>query len=317
MAIANQASKRFPAAKPAQKPEIFKGQASLPIAKYYPHLAGAAMVLLIGVLAVRSVIVKEDIAQCSERFTQGMQLGLESAAGAPVSTTDLQARLAGRDWGLVENVKFIKLKDGPASVAMQIALPKISTVKPDDDKPAPKSGMGFTWLVPKVAAARAACLTYSVWLPEDFTFGPGGILPGLFGGETQDPPAQAAKGAFSVRNTWDSSGVARVRTVTADKPAGQAFPIDPESMELPRGRWLRVEQEVVLNQPGESNGALRLWIDGKLKRELFDLSFRASDQAQFRGVVADVHYGATAPAGSTPAPKPTEVRLTPFELRWQ
>lgn len=132
-------------------------------------------------------------------------------------------------------------------------------MKPDDDKPAPKSGMGFTWLVPKAAAARAACLTYSVWLPEDFTFGPRPHPARPVRWLSQDPPAMAAKGAFSVRNTWATavSGIARVRTVTADKPAGQAFPIDPESMGMPRrGKWVRVEQELVLNQPGESNGAL-------------------------------------------------------------
>ncbi len=57
--------------------------------------------------------------------------------------------------------------------------------------------------------------------------------------------------------------------------------------------------------------------DHAARSALFDVAFRASDKAQFRGVVADVHYGATAPAGSTPAPKPTQLRITPFELRWQ
>ena len=44
-------------------------------------------------------------------------------------------------------------------------------------------------------APRAACLTYSVWLPEKFAFGGGGVLPGVFGGEPAAPRQRAARRA--------------------------------------------------------------------------------------------------------------------------
>lgn len=295
-------------------PNVIKGAGKPIPARMYIHLAAGGMALLIAVLAVRGVVTKEDIPQCSERFANGTLMGLQTPAGAPISTADLQGRLAGRDWGVMENVKFATLKDGPAAVAMRIALPKL-TGKTDELQP--KSGAGFTWLVPRIAEAHSACLTYNILLPSTFNFGSGGILPGLFGGETNDAPSRMAKGAFSLRNAWDTDGTARARIITPEEPDGLGFSIAADGAELPRGQWVRIEQEVVLNHPGSADGLMRLWINGKLLRETTDLVFRTDDGAQFRGVVADVHYGATSPAGTTSAPATTSIMVTPFELRWQ
>lgn len=276
--------------------------------------AAAGVAMLMVVLAVRGVMHKEVIPQCSERFASGTLFGLQNKAGEPVASADLQARLAGRDWGLLENLKLVTVKDGPATVAMQIALPR-HVAKPEDEVQ-PKSGMGFTWLVPSFAQAKAACLTYNIKLPEDFNFGTGGLLPGLFGGETSDMPQSATKGAFMVRNGWGPEGIAKARTVTVSEPRGAGFEIDPESLQLPRGRWVRIEQELVLNQPGADDGILRLWVDGKLYHENLKFAARGDERAQFRGVIADVHFG---PNGQTLAavPKSTSLQVTPFELRWQ
>lgn len=276
--------------------------------------AAAIVGLLMIVLVVFGVTRQEVIPQCSERFASGTLFGLQTKTGAPIGAPDLQARLAGRDWGLLENLKLVAVKDGPAAVAMQIALPKLAA-KPDDEVQ-PKSGMGFTWLVPGLAQATAACLTYNIMLPEDFNFGLGGFLPGLFGGETNDVPSPTTKGAFMVRNSWGENGLARARMVTAAEPRGLGFQIDPQSLELPRGRWVRIEQEMVLNKAGANDGILRLWVDGKLYHEDLKFAPRAEQQARFRGVIADVHYG-TSGQMLAAVPKSTSIQVTPFELRWQ
>ena len=276
--------------------------------------AAGVVALLMVVLAVRGIMHKEIVPQCSERFANGTLFGLQNKAGAPIGAPDLQARLAGRDWGLLENLKLVAMKDGPAAVAMQIAMPK-HAAKPDEDVQ-PKSGMGFTWLLPSIAEAKAACLTYNVMLPEAFDFGAGGMLPGLFGGETAEMPSPTTKGAFMVRNTWGPDGLAKVRTVTSTEPRGLGFQIDPESLQLPRGRWVRIEQELVLNTPGADDGILRLWVDGKLYHENLKFAARSDERAQFRGVIADVHYG-TSGQTLTAVPKSTSIQVTPFELRWQ
>lgn len=305
-----------PTASSPSKPGVLKhGNSRIP-ARFYVHIAAAGTAALMAVLAVRGMTTTQQIAPCSERFDEGALFGLQDKTGAPVSTVDLQGRLAGRDWGLLKNLRVVPVKDGPAEVAMQISLPKLPPPT-NGDAPQAESGMGFTWLLPKLAGVRAACLTYNVYLPKSFNFTGGGMLPGIFGGETSDSPSQAAGGAFSVRNTWDGMGIARARAVTPDTPAGIGFALGREPMDLPLDQWVRIEQELVLNEPGASNGALRIWINGKLRHEAENIIFRTSSGSQLRGVVADVHYGVAQPAGTTSAPQSTAIKVTPFELRWR
>ena len=167
-----------------------------------------------------------------------------------------------------------------------------------------------------MTAAKAACLTYNVWLPDDFNFGTGGSLPGLFGGETTDAPTSNTPAGFSARNAWTEDGLAQVRTVTVTEPKGASYGVDPGRLQLERGRWIRLEQEVILNQPGEDDGVLRVWVDGKLRFENKAMAFRKNEQSLLRGVIADVHYSNSALTAAI-APKTTALRLTPFELRWE
>lgn len=281
---------------------------------YYVNAAAIGMAALIAVLAVRGVVSGEDTHQCSERLGNGTLFGLQVAGGAPMSTGDLQARLAGRDWGLLDNLKITALKEGPAPVAMRVALPKLAS-KTDNDKQM-RSGMGFTWLMPKLAAATSACLTYSIRLPADFNFGAGGALPGLFGGENNDAIAVAKAPSFAVRNAWGEEGLSRIRLMTTDNTKGIAIDVDPDGLRLERNRWLRIEQEVVLNQPGKDDGVLRVWVDGKLRLENTSMIFREDERTLFRGVLADVHYGENGQAVQA-VPKSTSIEITPFEVRWQ
>ncbi len=282
--------------------------------RFYINAAAGLVAVAIVALAVRGVLYQEEVGPCSERYGNGTLFGLQDKSGGPISTTDLQGRLAGRDWGLMENTKIVLLKDGPAPVALQINLPKVP-VKAEGGAVS-RSGMGFTWLPSKLPTAKAACLTYSVWLPEDFNFGTGGSLPGLFGGETTDTPTLKAKAAFSTRNSWTDEGIAQVRTITADESKGAIYSSSSNSVKLPRGRWIRLEQEVVLNQPGEEGGVMRVWIDGKLRFANTEMVFRKDERSTLRGVIADVHYSNAALA-EAPSPKTTSLQMTPFELYWE
>jgi hypothetical protein len=265
------------------------------------------------VLALRGVFYKEPILVCSERLGNGTLFGLQDRAGAAISASDLQSRLGGRDWGVLENSKVVALKEGPAQVAMQVALPRRPAASGTGVKQ--HSGMGFTWLMPSLAAATSACLSYDVWLPEDFEFGQGGALPGLFGGTTTEVPGKGATG-FAARNGWGENGTAVVRAVTATEPRGMVVKIDPDSLHLDRGRWLHIEQEVILNDVGEDNGVLRLWVDGKIYLNEQGITYRADESGRFRGVIADVHYGDSGTDFSA-VPKSSTLQFTPFVLRWQ
>ena len=281
-------------------------------ARFYINAAAGFVAVAIVALAVRGVLYKEESPPCSTRYDNGTLFGLQDKSGAAITPSDLQGRLAGSDWGLLDNTKIVPLKTGPAPVALQIALPKL----PADASAQAKSGMGFLWLPSKLPNAKAACLTYNVWLPEDFDFGTGGALPGLFGGEAGDVPSLKPKAAFSARNAWSAEGQAQVRTVTADEPKGTLYASDINGLELQRGRWIRLEQEVVLNQPGEKDGLFRVWVDGNLRLAETDIAFRNDERSLLRGVIADLHYSNGA-LTAMPSPKTTALQMTPFELYWQ
>jgi hypothetical protein len=76
-----------------------------------------------------------------------------------------------------------------------------------------------------------------------------------------------------------------------------------------------IEQEVILNEPGKKNGVVRIWLDGKFAGENKKLGLRSDAGLAMAGVRADVHFGSVL--SPSVAPADTQVRLTPFVVRWQ
>jgi hypothetical protein len=275
----------------------------------------AAGVLFVGTAAyaVRSLFVTEEVPPCSERYVQATVFALRNASGAALTPADLQARLAGRDWGLLDNARIVETPDGPASAALQVRLADAKVARGEaGERP---SGMGFTWMPSRLATASAACLGYTFRVPDDFEFGVGGTLPGLFGGR-EEAAAPGGKAQFSARYRWRDDGKLELRAATVDAPGGLSLAIDPNKLTLPRGRWVRLEQEVVLNRPGASDGVLRVWVDGAMKLESRNLAFRDKDDQSLKGVIADVHYG-RPDLSWAPAPKTANLLMSPFDLRWR
>jgi hypothetical protein len=115
---------------------------------------------------------------------------------------------------------------------------------------------------------------------------------------------------------WLGDGKVAVQPVVANEAQSKPLPVDPNWLTLSRGKWIDVEQEVVLNDPGKANGRIRVWIDGKLHYDAGNLTLRASDDVRVSGVIADTHYGDKAMAWQA-APKDARVEISPFLLRWR
>ncbi|HXF54927.1 MAG TPA: hypothetical protein VNK52_12455 [Hyphomicrobiaceae bacterium] len=264
-------------------------------------------------LAVQHMLATYSEPPCAERYTNAMLFSWQRPGGEALSAADLQARLGGSDWGLLDNVRFVRDGNGPAPVVLEVSLSKPAAPAAGRES---RGGMGFRWLPSPLERASAACLTYGVWLPSDLNFAAGGSLPGLFGGDGSGaPPPGGAKG-FATRLTWGEEARADVHVATVDAPEGQLIGIDRTWFQLPTGRWVNIEQEIVLNHPGAHDGILRIWIDGHLKLERKNLAFRGKADHGFKGVIADVHYGKAGQVVAV-AGKDTAVRLSPFELRWR
>lgn len=268
------------------------------------NLAGVSVLALVAGYMVRSALVTEHTAQCSRRYPAGMQFALDAQDGAPLSTIELQARAGLREWGVLENAKVVIASDSPSGKSLDVSLAKITGSDAQT-----QNGLGFVWPVFDLSSAQSACLSYSVYLPENFKFGESGHLPGLTGtGTVSSPEGEATDGTFNAHVGWGQHGEIGI-DVRSPYTGGSWFGSRRQA-EWPRGQWVQVDQEVVMNNPGRANGVLRMWIDGALRVENTSFRVRATDEVKMQGVVADTGFIQSANESVV-------VRLSPFVVQWQ
>lgn len=288
------------------------------IPRHYYYNAGVVLFLfLTALLALRSTFHKEEIPLCEMRYSKGALFSLSRRSGEPLTPGELQGRLAGRDWGLNKNARIVADDNVPAGFALEITLKKANAKMSAEEAGEDKSGLGFTWLPRQLETAAAACLSYSIWTPPEFGHGTGGLLPGLAGGRPEDltgtSEASAAR-PFATHMQWRADGSLSILAATPDSDR-KGTPLDSTGYtRLEPGRWMRIEQEILLNTPGERNGVLRVWVDGKLKVERTDVVYRTSPEQRLLGVSAEIHYTRNG-IGWGPSPKDTVLRISPLELR--
>jgi hypothetical protein len=248
---------------------------------------------------IHSAFVTQSIAPCRERYPAPVRFSLKTDEGL-ITPMQLQARVGLPEWGLLQNAKIIA--EGPAGAALDVQLAQLKDPEPGAQR---GNGVDFRWRPSGIQKASSACLIYSVWVPEGFPFNDGGLLPGLFGGDA-NAASDLNPAGFGSRVKWRLDGVAELETATTGNPY---LPINQRGYPLPHGRWLHLQQELVLNAPGESNGVARLWADGELVAE-GGLELRKDAKEAFAGILADIGY-VREPAN------PGTLRFSPFEISWQ
>lgn len=289
----------------------------LPSNKALAINAGVILTIGFGLLVgVRDFFVGKVEPICTTRYSKVAILPLERG-GQLLRPDDVQASANGQDYGVMTNMTIRRLKDAPAATAMGVKIEAgtahaTGTVHP-------QGGVSLPWRPRGVPAdLSAACLTYHVFLPADFDFEAGGTLPGLFGvveanGKVTD--------RTDVRFVWGPQGTIH-QFMYADSPESTGVfttPTNVHGSPMPVGRWVRIDQEVVLNSPGVGNGKTRLWIDETMRAEIRNADLRDSPQIAIQGVTADVHFGQPTvndKLGFGRAKKTEEIWVTPFELRF-
>jgi hypothetical protein len=263
------------------------------------HSAGVLIAFFIVAYVVRSALFVEVTAPCSTRYPAGMLFTLQTSDGVLMSPAQLQARVGLPERGVMENTKVVPVSQGPSRTALEVKLANVADMEEDDAEP--KNGLEFRWRPPGMSTAQAACLSYDLWLPKTFEFGRGGVLPGIFGG-TPD-----LNSVFATRVAWnDMSEV----SVNVESSSGKAYGIGRHEMAFAPGRWVTIEQEVVLNSPGKLDGTVRLWVDGELRAENTKIAMRADENSNISGVLSDVGYTRRSKTVST-------IRLSPFKMSWR
>jgi hypothetical protein len=151
-----------------------------------------------------------------------------------------------------------------------------------------------------MAPQKRLYLSYFLRFSDNFDFVKGGKLPGLYGGtEISGGNIPDGTNGFSTRFMWRTGG------------QGEVYAYVPSSVDfglsLGRGKWTfrpgtwhRLEQQLTLNTPGQSDGRVQVWLDGKLVLDAGSLMFRTVDRLAIDGVFFSTFFGGNDASWATP-----------------
>lgn len=265
----------------------------------------AGIAVLVGTLgyAMKDAVSTPVSEPCSSRYSRSVAFSLSNSDGQPLSAIELQARSGQREWGLYDNAMVAAGPDQAFPEVLKIAFNEVESAHQGI-----KSGVGFTWQPEGLTEARSACLSYQVWLPANFDYGRLGILPGLFGGHSSAIlDEREPQSGFVTRLGWSGDGVIGVET---KRPGTASYWATIQGQRLDKGQWLKVEQEVTLNQPGRNDGRMQIWINGELRHKELDLNWYGTAPYQLAGVAVEVGRDGEGT-------KTSPISLSPLTLSWR
>lgn len=212
-----------------------------------------------------------------------------------------------RHWGTEKNVQRLGAgQTGLGEPGLRVHYPAGSS-SPGDE---PRGGAGFYTEPAALAGAEQACLSYRVRFAEGFDFVKGGKLPGLYGGEAPSGgEAVDGESGFSMRLMWREEGQGELYPYVVDR---EGESLGRGAWRFPTGRWVTVEQELELNDPGKANGVARVWIDGEPVLEQDDLVFRTVPELTIDGLMFSTFFGGTG--GEWRTPRDQHVDFAAFRL---
>jgi len=248
-----------------------------------------------------------DLPDCSTQAGTAFELPLPKPPTPGSSLAEFWKRAGfARIWGVEENL--ILQTDG----SLRLRFPRGSYVPGAPD--APRGGAGFLAPLLRGRHAEQACLSYQLRVPTGFDYVRGGKLPGLYGGQAPSG-GEAVDGhsGFSVRLMWRSGGQLEAYAYVANAPSGRYASIARGAASLRSDAWLKLSEEIILNDPDRDNGLLRLWVEGQLVLERRDLAFRRDASLRIDGLMFSSFFGGNDPSWASP--RDQELRFREFSLR--
>lgn len=258
------------------------------------------------VYMVRDSLVSGAVERCSQRYESPTEFILDNGAG-PMSVVQLVGHIGTTQRGVYRNAKVVKVRGVDSERALKVHL------RPSDGD---ANGVRFRWSPRNLEGATSACLSYSVYLPKNFEFGAGGYLPGLYTGERlQQGVSSDVDGSVMQRVTWQNDGRGGLTMQSKVDGETKQRSVGIERFDLPRGRWVSIEQELVLSKDGRSNGRARVYIDGQKVLDNQQPNSRESKGVKIGGVRADIGY-ANLKRAAEPPTKVNNVYVSQMKLRW-
>lgn len=133
--------------------------------------------------------------------------------------------------------------------------------------------------------------SYYLKFSPDFDFVKGGKLPGLFGG-TANSGGEIPNGydGFSTRFMWRENGLGELYAYIP-KSEQWGTPIANGKFSFKKGQWHKLQHQIVLNEPGTSNGKIKIWLDDTLVHSEKNLVFRSTDSLKINGIFFSTFFG--------------------------
>lgn len=188
----------------------------------------------------------------------------------------------------------------------------------------PQGGFSFYALGPAsvdLTTAKEATFGYSVYFPSGFDYVKGGKLPGLYGGDSDSEAVSCSggrrdDGCWSVRLMWRTSGKGEFYTyLPPDFDENQAVcTVPPQSLcndvygaSVGRGSFswttggrLTISQRVRLNDAGQSNGEIELFVAGKSVINVGGLVLSDTSSGRIRGMQMQTFFGGSDSTWASP-----------------
>ncbi|KAF8638871.1 hypothetical protein AX17_001927 [Amanita inopinata Kibby_2008] len=184
-----------------------------------------------------------------------------------------------------------------------------------------------------LTSAKEATFGYTVYFEPGFAFNKGGKLPGLYGGNSNTESISCSGGrrssaCFSARLMWRTDGAGELYTYlppsfSANKklchiaPLSDCNPVYGASVgrgafHFAAGRWTTVAQRVKLNDVGEANGELELFVNGESVINVGGLILRDSSEGRIRGIQMQSFFGGSS--SDWASPKAQDIYLSDFSV---
>lgn len=144
-------------------------------------------------------------------------------------------------------------------------------------------------------------LSYSVQFAENFNFGLGGKLPGLYGGRPISGGEKAdGKNGFSIRIKWDENGQGSPYAYIPEKKSTYGETFGEKPLLFIPGKKHKITLQIKLNSPEKKDGLLMIWQDGTLKYKNTEIKYRESSDLKISGFLFSTFFGGHNPEYASP-----------------
>ncbi|KAI0818500.1 hypothetical protein BC629DRAFT_1278600 [Irpex lacteus] len=185
---------------------------------------------------------------------------------------------------------------------------------------------GFSFYAPGPASvdlttAKEVTFGFTAYFPSGFNFVKGGKIPGLYGGNSDSEALSCSggrrdDGCWSSRLMWRTNGAGELYTyLPPDFTQNQAVcdiapfstcndvygaSVGRGSFDWKTGGRTTVAQRVRLNDAGQSNGELQLFVGGKSVINVGGLTISNSSAGRIRGMQFQTFFGGSDSSWATP-----------------